>query len=288
MYKSGVTFLKIILLWLAIYVLINSILYFIPLGFDVWLSGRYRGLMHNPNGLGLVLLLSYPFIDLVRKQPIESFPPAFYTVMKIAIVLLAIITGSRNTLFSIIIYEAALQFSRNKGLFIIGLTVLLLGYYSISIYDIIAVIHKLGLAEYLRVESLLDASGRTEVWEVAWQEVKRSPWIGNGMMYDNHYILDYGERMFGPIRERHWYGIWNSYISLLLNVGIIGLAAYGYFIKEMYKHAQLKNLAFAFLVMTLFSAITESWMAASMNAFTPLFFLYWAVQAQPLKIGHRK
>jgi O-antigen ligase len=198
------------------------------------------------------------------------------------IVSIVILTGSRNGIFSLLIYEIAILSNKNKGLFSIGLGILLLFYYSISVYDIIAILNSFGLGDFFRVDSLLDASGRTEVWEVAWQELKRSPWFGNGMMYDNYFIDEYGLQHYGVNRARHWYGIWNSYLSLLLNVGIIGLAAFAYFIKEMYRFAQNKNLAFAFLVMALFSAITESWMAASMNAFTPLFFLYWAIQAQPI------
>jgi membrane-bound metal-dependent hydrolase YbcI (DUF457 family) len=67
----------------------------------------------------------------------------------------------------------------------------------------------------------------------------------------------------------------------LLNVGIIGLIAYAYFWIKVLKKSHYNNLAIAFLCMCLLSGITESWMAASMNAFTPIMFLFWAVQSQP-------
>lgn len=281
--KSAQNTLHIILFWISLFIISNVILYFLPLGFDTYLKDRFRGLMNNPNGLGLVALMCYPFTDLVKQRKETRFPDYFFIGIKVMIVFIAILTASRNTIFSIMIYEAAHRLSKNKPLFIIGLGAILFAYYSISINDVIAIIQQLGLGDFFRVESLLDASGRTEVWEVAWQEAQRSPWLGNGMMYDNEYILEYGRQHLGPDRARHWFGIWNSYLSLLLNVGIIGIAAYAWFIKEMYRYAHLKNLAFAFIVMSLFSAITESWMAASMNAFTPMFFLYWAIQSQEVK-----
>jgi O-antigen ligase len=141
-----------------------------------------------------------------------------------------------------------------------------------------AIVESFGLSSYLRTESLEDASGRTEVWAVAIEEIKNQPWLGKGILYDNHFINYYGERHIGEIRARHWYGIWNSYLSLLLNVGILGVVAFSFFWYKMFALSQMKIIRLAFLMLCLFSAISESWMAASMNAFTPLVFLCWAIQ----------
>ena len=285
--KSILSLGQLLLLLIASYIIITLVSYIIPVGIDVLLKNRFKGFMGNPNGLGLLMLMFYPLIDLFVKRGEVLMKRHWQIIIKLTIVLVILLTGSRNAFFSIIIYESAYFLHNNKGLFLITLTSVVIAYYSISINDIIGFVQKLGLVNFFRVESLLDASGRTEVWEVAWREIKRSPWLGNGMMYDNHYIVDYAAKHFGSNVERHWSGIWNSYLSLMLNVGIAGVTAYGYFIREMYRYAQNKNLAFAFLVMSLFSAITESWIAASMNAFTPLFFLYWAVQSQPNHIQQK-
>ncbi|WP_282039399.1 O-antigen ligase family protein [Saccharicrinis aurantiacus] len=282
--KTATQISYIILFFIALYFLVNILLYFVPIAsLKIYVAGRFSGLMANPNGLGILATLCYPFTDLFRRRKEIEIHPKLFIAIKLGILFIAILTGSRNTLLSILIYETAMKFSKNKGMLFVSLAIFSLLYYSISVNDIIALIYYLDLGEYLRVDSLLDGSGRTQVWEVAWEEVKRSPWLGNGMMYDNHYIAEYRRVVIGPNAERAWSGIWNSYLSLLLNVGIVGVATYAYFVKEMFKAAQLKDLAFAFILMTAFSAITESWMAASMNAFTPMFFLYWAVQAQPME-----
>ncbi len=280
--KNNINLSHIIIFFIISYLLLNIIAYKIPIGLDVFLEGRFTGLMANPNGLGLLMLMFYPLIDLFVKRGEIEIPRNYIIYIKLTIALVAILTGSRNSLFSIAIYETAILLSKNKIIFLLGLVTIIFIRYTIRTSDIVILIQYLGLDQYLRLDTLLNASGRTEVWQVAWLEAKKSLWLGNGMMYDNSFIINYGHKYLGPSRARYWWGIWNSYLSLLLNVGIAGMIAYAYFIKEMYKRAVIKDLAFAFLIMVLFSAITESWLAASMNAFTPMFFLYWAVQTQTI------
>jgi O-antigen ligase len=135
---------------------------------------------------------------------------------------------------------------------------------------------------FLRIETLADASGRIEVWPVAWEEIKNAPIFGNGILYDDYFIKDYVSINIGENASRHWGGVWNSYLSLLLDVGIVGCIAYAYFWIQAFRKSHDKNLAIAFVFMCLLSGFTESWMAASMNAFTPMMFLFWAIQSQPV------
>jgi len=116
---------------------------------------------------------------------------------------------------------------------------------------------------------------------VVWEEIKNSPWFGRGILYDDYFMDDYVARYLGENAARQWGGVWSSYLSLLLDVGVIGCLAYAYFWVKIFRKAQYKNTAIAFIIMCLLSGITESWMAASMNAFTPLMFLFWAIQSQP-------
>jgi hypothetical protein len=51
----------------------------------------------------------------------------------------------------------------------------------------------------------------------------------------------------------------------------------------MYHLSSYTVFRFAFLGLCLASAVTESWMAASMNAFMPIVFLIWAFQIFPSK-----
>ena len=131
------------------------------------------------------------------------------------------------------------------------------------------------------IETLADGSGRTEVWPVVWEEISNAPFFGNGILYDDYFMKDYVTTNIGEYASRHWGGVWNSYLSLLLDVGVIGCIAYVYFWIIVFKKSHYKNMAIAFIAMCLLSGFTESWMAASMNAFTPMMFLFWAIQLQP-------
>ena len=46
------------------------------------------------------------------------------------------------------------------------------------------------------------------------------------MLYDDYFIKDFVSNNIGENAPRHWGGVWNSYLSLLLDVGIIGFIAY--------------------------------------------------------------
>ena len=224
------------------------------------------------------VVLFMPFLgDILRAKNNTSFNRSFFSVFKVALIVLVVLTASRTALFSIFLYEACIRLLKHKIILAVVLLLMLFVYMISASISLEAVVSSLGLSEYLRVDTLEDASGRTEVWGVALEEIKNQPWLGKGILYDNYFILDYGERYFGEYRARHWYGIWNSYLSLLLNVGIIGVLAFSLFWYKMYALSRMKIVRFAFLMLCLFSAISESWMAASMNAFTPLVFLCWSL-----------
>ncbi|QNK77420.1 O-antigen ligase family protein [Winogradskyella sp. PAMC22761] len=271
-------FYNLIVTILALYFCLNVLVFFVPFLGEAFLKGRFMGLMGNPNGLAMVAMFSYPIIDVVKKLKQTSFSPLFFRGFKIVLIGLIILTGSRTALFSMLSYELIIRLLKYKFLLVVVLLLITYVYSVSATLSLGNIVESLGLSSYLRTESLEDASGRTEVWVVAVEEIKNQPWLGKGMLYDNFFILDYGERFIGEIRARHWYGIWNSYLSLLLNVGIIGILAFSFFWYKMYVHSQMKIMRLAFLVLCLFSGISESWMAASMNAFMPLVFLCWGLQ----------
>jgi hypothetical protein len=271
-------FYDLLLIVLFLYFVVNLFLFFIPILDGVFIKGRYTGLMGNPNGLGLVAMLSYGIVEVIRKKNQTSFNRLFFNGFKVLLFSLIILTASRTSLFGVLVFEIVLRLLKYK--FLLALALLFIGFiYNMSdTFSVEAIATSFGLSDFLRIDTLEDASGRTEVWVVAMEEIQKQPWLGKGMLYDNYFILDYGDRYFGEFRARHWYGIWNSYLSLLLNVGFVGLLTYAFFWYKMYALSQMKIVRFAFLVMCLFSAVSESWMAASMNAFTPLVFLCWALQ----------
>ena len=260
-----------------IYLAINIILMFLPSELT-YLLGRFRGLAGNPNGLALILIFSYALLSLLEKRKETTFKKGFFLTFKVAIFFVIFYTGSRTSLLSLIAFEFLLWYRKYSVLTFVMISVL---FFFFTFFIDTDFLNNSQNISFLRYDSLMNASGRVEVWPVAWEEVENAPFFGNGFLYDNYFIKDYVLTNIGEYVPRHWSGVWNSYLSLLLNVGFIGLIAYAYFFIQFFRKSHYKNLAIAFVTLCLLSAVTESWMAASMNPFTPMMFLFWAIQSQP-------
>lgn len=272
---------ELLVLIFTLYLGLNLALYFFPI-IDVFLKGRFKGMTANPNGLGLITMFIFSLIQLIQERNETSFSGSLFLMLKITCFILIILTGSRTALFSTLSFIIIYNFLHKKRLLIFYLLVLSFFYYIISLSSFQQLIISFGLSDQLRLDSFADASGRAEVWVVAWEEIKTSLWIGNGVLYDGFFIKDYAFKYIGEVRSRHWGGIWNSYLSLLLDVGLVGTLAYLFFWIRILKRSKFLKISVAFIVMCFLSGITESWMAASMNPFTPMMLLIWAIQSQPL------
>ena len=248
---------------------------------SAFLVGRFRGLMGNPNGLAMWVVFAYGLAHLVRRKAPQQIGKRYLQAFKLIGLALVLLTGSRTALIALVVYEYLYLFFKYPRfrllltLFSAGIVLLLWN------TDLRSLLVELGLAERLRVDTLDSASGRLEVWAVAWDAILSNPWLGRGPGYDIYYIDGVADTLFGENRPRQWYGVWSSYLSLLLNAGVIGLLIYAWGLRRMIRKMHLKQLGYCFLAMVLTLGVTESWMAASMNAFTPMFFLYLAIQHQP-------
>lgn len=270
---------EIIITFLFIYFSINILFFFFPF-FNVYNDGRFRGLTGNPNGLGMICYFCYCILTLISRRNLTTYNPYFFSFFKFILFILIIIAASRTSLMALIAFEFLVRFN-NINKFFLSTTFLFLVVISTSI-NFSSLVESLGLSSFLRVDSIVDFSGRLEVWIVVLEEIKSSPIFGNGMAYDIFFIKDYADR-FVNTNERHWGGIWNSYLSLILNVGFVGLVAYFYFWIKILKKTSFSNLSFPFLVCCLLIGFTESWMNSSLNAMTPLMLLFWAIQTSPTK-----
>ena len=270
---------EIIITFLFIYFSINLLFFFFPF-INVYTDGRFRGLTGNPNGLGMICYFCYCILTLISRRNLTTYTPYFFFIFKLILLILIIITSSRTSLIALLAFESFVRFI-NFNKFLLSVTFLFLIVISTSI-NFSSLVQSLGLSSFLRVDSIVDFSGRLEVWNVALEEIKSFLLFGNGMSYDIFFINDYADR-FVNSNERHWSGIWNSYLSLLLNVGVVGLVAYFYFWIKIYNKPSFSNLSFPFVFGCLLIGITESWMNASMNAMTPLMLLFWAIQTCYIK-----
>ncbi|WP_157614201.1 O-antigen ligase family protein [Pseudotamlana agarivorans] len=279
-YLRNTKFPIILFNFFFVFILVHGILIFIP---SFYLVGRFKGLLGNPNGLAMLLVFIYGITDLLKTRKELPYLEKKIKLLNIAIWFMIVLTGSRTALIAIICYVVLKSFSNKVKLripMLLLVTLALVVFFNLDLNDLI---RSVGLENYIRLNSLESASGRKEVWIVAWEEIKNNFWFGQGFTYDNFFIKDYADRYIPGVAARQWNGVWSSYLSLLLNVGIIGLLCYILMVVNFYKKAQIKPIGLIFMVMVFLVGFTESWMAASMNPFTPLFFLYWAIQNQPLR-----
>ncbi|HKJ34347.1 MAG TPA: O-antigen ligase family protein [Balneolales bacterium] len=236
-------------------------------------SNRLRGLFGNPNSMALFSIFSYPIIDYFN-YPDSKITQRQIKWVKILIIGSVILTGSRNGMVSIFIYYLLRNYYM-RGVtgriysIIIGIGIVLI------FFNIQLLTNYPPVQEFFRTESIQTASGRTQVWNVAVDQIKESPWMGNGDYYYQIFFQNY--KRIHNLAARYWNSVWNSYLAILMDTGIIGLLAYIFFLFGLVSFTNNFKILIPFIGVTLFSAIFESWMVSSLNAYTTLFLFYFII-----------
>jgi len=230
------------------------------------LAGRYRGLLGNPNGLGLYVFLFLVFFSvcsddypelLGRGEKVTVYLLCFYSLLK---------CGARTSLVSTLLFFFFKRFYKISpiiGFFLFLLTIVVYNLISDNLTEIIT---SLGLGEELRVSSIENGSGREVAWKFAWQQINENFFLGKGFSYTEYiYRKNYEYlSLLGHEGAAH-----NSYLTLWLDVGLIGLILFlGGLLVIFLKAAKLNRAAIPFLYAVLFSNQYESWLTASLNPFT--------------------
>ena len=240
------------------------------------LVGRYRGLLGNPNGLGIFLTVMYPLvfllgIDLGDQFKGNRFYFLFYGVFGLSLLL----TGSRTSLIAILIFFLfnRLRYLSNTVAFI--LFIALIFSYELLLSTVPEFIEFLGLAEYFRLDTIEEGSGRFIAWNFAWQRVQEVFFVGGGFGYTEYVFKEH----FAELSKLgHQGNAHNSFLTIWLDTGLIGILL---FVTGLIRTSLLaiKNSAYALPVLfsVLFSTYFESWLAASLNPFTGLFIISLSV-----------
>lgn len=246
-----------------------------------YLVGRYRGIMGNPNGLGIFCTVFFAFFTIVTGKYKNLFTKTEMGLIFGAIMLSVLLSGSRNTLLSILIFFGFSRFF--KVSYWLGFTIIL----SIAIaYQLImtnlpAIISALGLQEYMRVEHLEDGSGRIVAWIFAWQKIQENFLFGRGFNYEGWLFKEYADYLYtlGHIGNSH-----NSYLATWLNTGIVGLILFLAAIIYNFVKASAKSpYALPLMYCVIFSATFEAWLVGSLNPHTPLLLLMWTLMTFDVK-----
>ncbi|MBK7129554.1 MAG: O-antigen ligase family protein [Crocinitomicaceae bacterium] len=233
-------------------------------------DGRFKGVLGNPNGLGIFLYLTF-----ILWVIIEEFKLAVFTrkerVYIIFILLFSLFwCGTRNGMMSILLFY--IVYRAVKINWFVGI-IFILTFISLEevFFDFfLNTIEFFNLQDYFRVDTIEEGSGRKIAWMFAYGEiVQHNFFIGGGFGHDenvmrpNYYWLE---------KLGHNGGVHNSYLSMWFDSGIIGVVLYFIsFIGIVFSRMKFSYVVIAFATSIFFNVSYESWMVASLNPFTLLF-----------------
>ena len=242
---------------------------------QAYMEGRYRGLLGNPNGLGVFALLVFLTFSVIQ----DIYPKLFTTrekyVIDILIILSLLMANSRNSILAVLIYLFFSYFYKISpflGFIFFIIFIAADQYLSSHLADIV---ESLGLSHYFRVKTLEDASGRFIAWDFARDQIKKSIWFGKGFEYTDYLFKQNAEWLsnLGHQGNAH-----NSYLTFWLDTGFFGLAAYCWaFVSAFIKAAKRSKLIIPVLYSIIFSTMFESWLTASLNPFTIQVFIILSI-----------
>lgn len=244
-------------------------------------SGRYRGIMGNPNGLGIVCILIFIVFFIVNDFYPLLFPRGerifFYSVILYSIIL----TGSRNAILAIIIF---LLFQRFFSLspflgFIFFLIFIIVS--EIISNNLTTIILALGLGDFFRVRTLEEGSGRYIAWVFAWEQIQNNFFVGKGFAYNEYYMRQHYHEL-GKLG--HQGGIHNSFLTFWMDQGLVGLLIYlRSFILMFIKASKKTKYAFPIMFAIIFTAIFESWLVGSLSAYAFLaMFIFTLINSEEI------
>lgn len=281
--EYGMDLIKTLIYFCLFLLFIGFFLYFIAPQIANLETGRYRGVMGNPNGLGLLCLLIFIIFFIAN----DFYPGLFNRGEKILVytsVLFSIyLTDSRSAIFAITIFYVFQQFfsfSPVIGFFVFAAALIL---YDFITANFTSIIISLGLGDYFRVRTLEEGSGRYIAWEFAWRQIQYNFFLGKGFAYNEFYM----RQNYGLLQKMgHQGGIHNSFLTFWFDQGLIGLLIYLRSYLLIFIRAA-KNTKYAFPVMFAisFTAMFESWLVGSLSAYTFLALcIYTLISDKELRI----
>jgi len=282
--ENGFMILKELIVFSLVIIVLGYLYRYVnyELAVSVEHGGRVRGFFGNPNGLGLYLIVASILLVVVRSISTESISIREYFVFIAIILFVAYASGSRTALLSILSLLGTIRifkFSVWIGLVIFLLIVIS---YEYLFQSALGLAVGLGLSDDLRLDKIEDGSGRLIAWQFAWEEVKKSLFIGKGFGYDVKLMRD---NSFVLSRLGHEGGVHNTYLIIWLNTGVVGLILFLRGIVLLIIEGSKKSyVAIPVLLAVAISIIFEPWLAASLNPYTGMFLVALTVLVSPLII----
>lgn len=231
--------------------------------------GRFKGVLGNPNGLGLFLNLTFILWIIVRRFKLATFTKKENIYIVFVILLSLIWTGSRNGMMSMFLFYVMYKVIQVNWFLALVLLATILTFNDQLFLVFVGLVEFFGLQGFFRIDSIEEGSGRSIAWVFAWQEIQDYYFIGGGFGHDEH-IMRPNYKWLSM--QGHSGGVHNSYLSMWMDAGILGLVAYiGGVIAIVGKTMRDNYIIIAFMSSIAFNVYFESWLVASLNPFTIIY-----------------
>lgn len=265
-YKQyGSRFLKDIV-FLAVFILTLGLIINLVFPNITHFAGRYRGLLGNPNAIGIYCVLLLMFFIILNEYCVDLFTRNQKWFVYSVTFLSLLSSGARTSTLAILLFLFFRKFYKISpwlGFFIFIIIMLV---YQIVSLNLVSIITSLGLGEALRVDTIANGSGRIIAWEFAWQQIQENFFIGKGFNYTDYIFYVNHERLslLGHQGSAH-----NMFLTFWLDTGLVGLLFYlSALLIVFIKASKKSNLAIPVFYSVLLLSNYESWLTASLNPFT--------------------
>ncbi len=256
----------------VIFIILSLGLVFIVLFPDfVFLAGRYRGLLGNPNGMGLFLSMNYLFFQVVIRKLPNLFARKELMLIYISFFASLLLCQSRTAMIVILVFHSFFWINKRSPMFSFVFLILILLSYSVILTNAIWIIQNLGLGDYARLDTVAEGSGRVIAWEFIWEQIKNGNWMfGHGIGgTEGLFVVNYKKlSILGHEGNAH-----NTYLTIWYDLGLIGLLSFFFGMLGSFFKARKDTIIFPVIIGVLISANFESWLSASLNPFTIVVFL---------------
>ena len=212
---------------------------------------------------------------------IQKITIPFYVLVSLSALLMVIVAGSRAamlaTLFAIILLFWQLRSNPRKLIsMIVGLITIVASCWIFTDKLFATATRKFNVA----IEHNSLTYSRDELWQARWQEFKDSPIIGIGFAHSTHFspTWDREKTIGADVSEPG-----SSWLSILSNTGILGLAIFVWFnLRQVVRMIKKKKdsktmLFFSLWLLLIVHGFFEGW---ALYAGSLTFFFYWIIMSQ--------
>ncbi|MEC8335253.1 MAG: O-antigen ligase family protein [Bacteroidota bacterium] len=235
----------------------------------VWLNGRWRGILGNPNELShwwlFIFVLVMMTVQMGRRQSVK------WLGLTAALFL---ITGTRGALLAALFAWAGTLVASTSG------TLKRVGVFVAAALGVLGMLfigedhEDDSLVAFLpeqiiRSETIETAGGRTVAWSHALEEIKSKPWFGQGGGYEERY---FSSRYSFFAMQNHQGLSHNSWLAFAMNYGVP--AALALIFSLLIRLGMFRQRAVLILLPACVISMTvEGWLTAPLNALSPMMFL---------------